>query len=511
MKQYWKSILCVILSLLCMVSVVSCNFGKQDASESSNSEVTEANGVGGDATDPTETEEEFDPKQAYKPANKQYDRDFTFAANEYIDYFTVDEKYQSGKGTVLQEAAFKRNLVMSEIHGVNVNIKNVSLDTLSVTALVGQHVADVAIYGTQQLFNYVTKGLYADVLEFNGLNLSAPYWDQNIQEQFMIGDALYVIEGDFSFVDQIRTGVFLYNADVYNARGYDTTYGSPYALVDSGAWTFDLMFEMADGMYVDENRNGIEDENDTYGILCGTGLVWAFFGGSGMKLMASKHGEIELLISDPTYWENAYSAIEKIVGKCIQNDDVANPKLWNHDNIWAAASTAFESGRVLYRYTALSAALRLTNSDCTFGLLPVPKFTQDQEQYHTIVSPAGSLHGTMLSSIPDGEVAAEIFDAICYYSRYGGAASLYDAYFETFRLNKFCGTPNDLRMLELLFSTTFYDLDYAANITQLPSNYIYHIEMDEDASSLYSTLYNARNAAQTRLEEYKLEIASLKS
>jgi hypothetical protein len=117
----------------------------------------------------------------------------------------------------------------------------------------------------------------------------------------------------------------------------------------------------------------------------------------------------------------------------------------------------------------------------------------------------------MLSSIPDGEVAAEIFDAICYYSRYGGAASLYDAYFETFRLNKFCGTPNDLRMLELLFSTTFYDLDFAANITQLPSNYIYHIEMDEDASSLYSTLYNARNAAQTRLEEFKLEIASLKS
>ena len=228
--------------------------------------------------------------------------------------------------------------------------------------------------------------------------------------------------------------------------------------------------------------------------------------------MASKHGEMELLISDPSYWNTTYSAIEKIVDKCIGNNDVANPKLWtNSSNIWADASTAFENERALFRYTALSAALRLTNTDCTFGLMPVPKYTQAQTEYYTIASPQGVHHGGILSAIPDKEVSAEIFDALCYYSRYGGNASLYDAYFETFRLNKFCGTPDDLRLLELMYDTTFYDLDFAANSTRIPGNHIYDIEMSEDKSALYSTLHNALNEAKIRLETFKSEVAKLNS
>ena len=88
---------------------------------------------------------------------------------------------------------------------------------------------------------------------------------------------------------------------------------------------------------------------------------------------------------------------------------------------------------------------------------------------------------------------------------------MYDAYFETFRTNKFCGTPDDLRMLELLFSNTFYDLDYAANITTIPQKHIISIEMTEDTSKLYSTLHNALNSAQTRVEEFRLSVAALKS
>ena len=410
MKQYVKSIVCVILSLLCLISAVSCGVRKPSGTEVTVNTATD----GGDGTEQNTQPVETDPKQLYKPENKTYDREFIFAGTgQFLEYYNVDENYKSGSGSVIQEAAYKRNLFMADIHGVDVKMKKTELSSLEVGASAGMHVADVAVYTNNQQFDYLTKGLYADVLKLKGLNLSAPYWDQNIQEQLMVGDSLYMIEGDFSFVDQLRTGAFLFNADVYNARGYNNSYGSLYGLVDSGAWTQDIMFEMASDMYVDENHNGAKDEADTYGILCGSGLVWALYSGSGLKIVASKHGEMELLIANPTYWATAYSAIEDIVEKCVGNDDVANPQLWS-GNVWALASEAFESGRVLFRYTALSAALRLTNTACTFGILPVPKYTSEQTEYYNIASPAGVFHGAMLSSIPDIEVAAEIFDAICY-------------------------------------------------------------------------------------------------
>ena len=508
MKQHWKSIVCVLLSVLCLFSVVSCGDGETTPPEGS-SDVVGA--TGGDVTGGSSTAPEVtDPKELYKPAAKVYDRDFVFAGTgQFMDYYIVDEGY-NGNGSVIQEAAYKRNVFMSDIHGVNVKMKKTELSTLEVASSSGIHVADLAVYTNDQQFTYLIKGLYLDVLTLESLNLSAPYWDQQIQEQLMVGDRLYFIEGDFSFVDQLRTGAFLFNATVYAAQGYGETYGSLYELVDTGAWTQEILFEMSNGMYKDNNHNNTKDEADTYGIICGTGLVWALFSGSGLKLMESKHGEMELLVTDPTHWETVYSAIEDIVGKCVGVDDVANPQLWTGD-VWTHASNVFESGNALFRYTALSAALRLSSTTCTFGVLPVPKYTKEQTKYYNIASPKGVFHGAMLSAIPDREVAAEIFDTLCYYSRYGGSASLYDAYFETFRTNKFCGTPDDLRMLELLFSNTFYDLDYAANITTIPQKHIISIEMTEDTSKLYSTLHNALTSAQTRLEEFRLSVAALKS
>lgn len=515
MNTYLKSMLCVLLSLFCLISTVSCGGettpGSTESGESGTNTTNGDAATGGDSSGNGTKPVETDPKVFFKPKGKTYDRDFVFAGTgQFMDYYMVDENYKAGNGSVIQEAAYKRNVFMSDIHGVNVKMKKIELSSLEVSVLADMHVADLAVYTNDQQFSYLTKGIYLDVLPLQSLNLSAPYWDQMIQEQLMVGDSLYMIEGDFSFVDQLRTGAFLFNASVYSAQGYDDTYGSLYELVDEGKWTQEILFEMSNGMYKDNNNSGTKDEADTYGIICGTGLVWALFSGSGMKLVESKHGEIELLISDPSRWQSVYSAIEDIVGKCVGVDDVANPQLWTGD-VWTHASNVFENGNALFRYTALSAALRLSNTACTFGVLPVPKYTQEQTQYYNIASPKGVFHGALLSSIPDREVAAEILDALCYYSRYGGTASLYDAYFETFRLNKFCGTPDDLRMLELLFSTTFYDLDYAADITQIPQKHIISIEMTEDTSKLYSTLHNALNSAQIRLDEFKIAVAALKS
>ena len=75
---------------------------------------------------------------------------------------------------------------MSDIHGVNVKMKKIELSSLEVSVLADMHVADLAVYTNDQQFSYLTKGIYLDVLPLQSLNLSAPYWDQMIQEQLII-------------------------------------------------------------------------------------------------------------------------------------------------------------------------------------------------------------------------------------------------------------------------------------------------------------------------------------
>ena len=40
----------------------------------------------------------------------------------------------------------------------------------------------------------------------------------------------------------------------------------PYALVDSGKWTFDKLFEMTSGIYNDLNSDQIKNDGDFFGV-----------------------------------------------------------------------------------------------------------------------------------------------------------------------------------------------------------------------------------------------------
>ncbi|MBQ8213466.1 MAG: hypothetical protein IJZ80_05590 [Clostridia bacterium] len=494
--SYVKKILCLFLAALLLLSCVAC--AKEQEKEDKESYQVETS---------DETASELSEEALLKPEQKQYDREFTFLVDgNYFCY--VPEDYQYGDGNVIDEAMFERGMFMSETFGVDIVYRDegtAAYAKFATDVTAGDYVADSVLFAAQQSFRLLQQGLYVNLANLEGLNLSASYWDQRIQSEYAIGDKIYFLEGDYTVYDELRTWVMLYNKRLYEDYGYYTEYGTLYDMVGNQTWTLEKMFEMSDGMYSDENNNGIRDEHDKYGLVAAFGLSWCTFLGSGMKMISNNNGDLTLMIKDSTFYQRAYDVLEDVMTMCI-DEDVLQPQLMQHADIWTAASDVFENNRALFRATTLSAATRLSNMSAKFGLVPMPAYSEEQGGYFGWVQSDAHTPLSMPYTVKDKEENAEILEAFCYYSRYLGETSLYDSFIENFRLQKFCETEQDLEMLELIFDAKIYDFDYCAQITNIPDQ-IWSMTKAQNYSTLASSISSLREVAQTKMDQFLLTMA----
>jgi len=504
-----KSLLCVMLVLLMLASAVSCDKGNQpaDPTQSGATATSPAgNNPGGNSGN---SGNELTEEELYKPERKDYDRDLNIWVNQNGGdinfYFCEAEAYT---GSIVNDALYRRELFMEENFGVSVEMKVESdkiYDKLSVPLSAGEYVCDAAMLTGVESFKLAQNGLLKDLALLEELNLSASYWDQRIQSEYAIGDRIFMLEGDYTIYDEMRTYVVLYNDTLYSKYDYYTTYGTPYEMVESETWTLEKMLEMANGMYVDNNTNQIPDEADTYGIVGELTLPFYAFLGSGMKTIANNNGKMTLLIKDSTMYQLIYDTFEDTMQIAL-DEDILMPQLLTVEDYWTAASNVFEYGRALFRTTSLSAALRLGNMESIFCILPIPAYTENQGGYYCWVS--GNNHSpiTIPHTVADAHETAEILEAFCYYSKYMANGSLYDAFFEEFRLAKLCRTPEDVAMLNLVFDSKTFDFDQTTKITGIESA-LYSMAKQGDLTTLSSTLSGLRESAQAKLNEFLLKMS----
>ena len=493
-----RKILCLLLAFLMLLSFAACG-DKQNENEGN--EGPDLFGTS-DGTAAPDSEEAL-----LKPEQKQYDREYTFMVDgNYFCY--VPEDYEYGDGNVIDEAMYERNLFMSEKFGVDVIYRDegthaYSLFSTEVTS--GDYVCDSVLFVAQQSFKLMQQGLYTNLANLNALNLSASYWDQRIQSEYAIGDKVFFLEGDFTVYDELRTYVVLYNKRLYQDYNYYSTYGTLYDMVDNHTWTLAKMMEMADEMYSDENENRIRDEHDIYGVVGALNFTWCACLGSGMKMISNENGNLSLMIKDSTFYQTFYDVLEDCMELCI-DEDILQPQLMQHSDVWTAASDVFENNRALFRATTLSAATRLSNMSSKFGLVPVPAYSEDQGGYYGWVASDSHTPLSIPYTVENKEETAAILEAFCYYSRYLGENSLYNAFIENFRLQKFCETEEDLAMLELIFEAKIYDFDYCAQITTIP-DVVWSMTKSQNYSTLSSSISSLQKLAQTNLTTFLLAMA----
>lgn len=463
-------------------------------------------------TDDTDSGTVVDDETRYAPEKKTFDTEYILATDNAemwgIRHYTAREGDVTGTDTVNYALWVRQTLLESE-YGVTMKLKTESqlYDQVNLVSNSGEFYADATFLTGTQLMKVAAKGYVYNLLNMPELNLEAPYWNQRMQSEFLIGDKLFGIDGDHDMTEEMITMSVLLNRGVYDSiSGLSDTYGDPYDLVRSGGWTQEVMLKMAHEFTSDLTGDGM-DTTDHWGIVGEAQTAYYFYLGSGFHVITNQEGKLVFGTDDQSAMET-FKGILSTTMEMVKNPDLLiaerDIKGGNH---WKVASDIFSENRALFRTTSLSTILSngLSNKgNLRFGLLPIPKYFADQDGYYSWVTADSSRPLAILTSVPDRSRTAQITEIMAYHSRYG-TDNLYNAFYDKMRFMKICQSAEDIAMLELIYANKTYDVENAIQVVDL-RNMVMDMSKRGDISTLSSELTSRFDKAKNKLVELVTDI-----
>ncbi len=254
------------------------------------------------------------------------------------------------------------------------------------------------------------QGHLRNLLGIDGLQLDAPWWNQEFNESMTYANQLYFSIGDIGLVNKANTAALFFNFDLWKKHGLTEKFGgTPYELVESGKWTTDLVFEAARVMKKDITNDGIVDYKDEYGWSGQLDDMWSIFFGSGEKIAsADKDGYPTITM----YNERSAKVMERLQEFLQSEEHVsANDYFSVTESPVDLTREAFLSGRALFFNDVVGTVALLGNMEQHFGVVPEPKYDENQDDYYSLVNPWGSTCFAVPTSVP-AEQLTMVADAL---------------------------------------------------------------------------------------------------
>ena len=296
-----KTILRMISLLLCGLllggMLLSC--GKDEEGDAVTDTQASAD-VQGTAAAESSGEENLDEQTKYRP--EQVD----MGGYELRMYSCADQArwfvYQESLvGDPVNRAIYNRQQFMEQYFNIKISIENVYpskdlMSDLDKNFTNGQDFADILFIKSEEALRYAaSKGQIMQLNNKEGFHLDASYWDQRIQTELNINGKLFLLEGDFSVYDELRTDGILYNRAMYKSLGHEDKYGDLPTIVQEGGWTFELLQTLVKDGSVDVNKDGL-DKDDTVGFFTNAAAPYCYFLASLIRSLEGYTFSMDILI-----------------------------------------------------------------------------------------------------------------------------------------------------------------------------------------------------------------------
>lgn len=292
------------------------------------------------------------------------------------------------------------------------------------------------------------EGLLLDLRNIDTIMLEEPWWSQNANKNLSIGGRLYFTLGDISLIDNDGIAAIAFN----NALITDNNLESPYTHVYDGTWTMERMYDMCKGLNRDLDGNGRLDANDQYGFVTDHANIVAFLYASGETLISKDENDMPY----PSIFNERASAVINLI-TAFANDETA----FGQTSVFGdhgLANTNFMNNQMLFRLSSMFRFTQMRAMESDFGFLPMPKYEENQEDYHhsySYASPGVSLPVTLDSP----ETTGAVLEALAYWGRY----AVLPAYYEINLQTKVARDEDSAKMLDIIFDAATFDLGLIYN------------------------------------------------
>lgn len=293
------------------------------------------------------------------------------------------------------------------------------------------------------------KGFFEDLSDtnkFEYLDLSKPWWPDDLLGSARINNAVYAITGDITPTYIRNMGLVHVNLDLvekYNP-GVDV-----YKLVENKQWTYEKLEELALG------NSFAEGSDREYGLTMANNVKFddMFYGAGFLFVNNLDDGSVELadLSSDERYLD-FYEYCYKLVNENVDVEFMAiNAQKTD------TAGAGFAAGNSMFNFgSAADIQNYLTKVDFNLGILPMPMYNTStfntQDQYYTVQG-----FWTTLYSIPnnsdDFDYASFVLEALAS----DAFRHMTPTWYETMFQSRFLQTPQNAEMFNVIHDSMVFD------------------------------------------------------
>lgn len=342
------------------------------------------------------------------------------------------------------------NIAWTEIEGNSSNVQNF-VQFVERVALNQDLEIDVIATYSRTAGLCAQKGFLLPINHYDKyINLENSWYPENLLNEINIGGNIYFVSGDISTNLLFLTYGFIFNKTLMDDLG--KSYTDLYALVDEGKWTLAEMYKLVEDYYVDADMNGAKSDNDGYGLLSYNYHLDAFYTGSGLKLVEIDNNTtdpLKLVTISPDYGSQKAIDLNDRLGQLFTSDHARNlnpaKPFANNQN------TIAEVTRVRDIREIVSAEKKME-----YGVLPLPKYDEAQEDYHCVAGNPFTLWGIFSYNfdLEREESAAGFIEYMGYY----GEQNTTEAIFEYLFKGRYADQPDDAVSFEIIRRTTTFDI-----------------------------------------------------
>jgi hypothetical protein len=154
----------------------------------------------------------------------------------------------------------------------------------------------------------------------------------------------------------------------------------------------------------------------------------------------------------------------------------------------------FKADQGLFMYGMLKSSASLRDMESNYGVLPVPKYSEDQNRYYTLVWQ----HYDSIIGVPkscgDTEMVSAIVEALSAESFY----TVYPMFYETVLLGSSARDAASKEMLRTIFSTRTYDIGMIYD----PTTFAWKLWADVTSETLPAHVAAFQDALDAATEQF---------
>ena len=438
-----------------------------------------------DTTDPNDHDD--------LPAELSFDgQTFTFYTRNKSDSLNCNLTVEDSNGEQLNDALWDRQLAVSERLDLVLD-EDFPEELNRTTAVQNAMQAGDTTYKLVTLRNNASVQMASQGLAWNWanvqyINLEKNYWYDTINEDLRFAGKMFFAAGAYNLSSFDFTHVILINKELITDYGLE----NPYELVKEGKWTFDKFTEFGVTATRDLNSDGVQTLEDSFGYMSSDKQISPnFWIAAGVKgIVRDDSGTPQFVM--PTD-ENFLDVLTRVYS--IMYDDA----IWYRDvtmqDIPETSITTFSEGRALMMDSSFFAVKNLREMEADFGMLPYPKYTEEQEIYYS------RIEGCELPLIPaaisekETAMAGAFLEAMCSYSYEHTIPLYYEVYLKT----RNSRDKESAEMIDLIFENRIFDLADTVWCDSIRDTFVRQL-FDANNRNFTSTFKKSANAVQKAID-----------